>query len=498
MVPDTMPAAVYVGDGKLEVRTLPVPAIGADQALIEVSHCGICGSDLHLVLEQFARPGSVLGHEWAGTVAAVGDAVEGWAVGTPVVADDQHGCGQCRACRRGRPSVCLRRAAPDFLGSHGAYCQFVTTAAPRLLRIPDGLSVRTAALTEPTAIALHAVHLAGVTPEDRVLVTGAGPVGLLILAVLRSAGVTDVTVSEPAAARQRRAQAVGAADVVTPADLAPVPMGRTAEHPYTVAFECSGRAAAAAAALDQLDYAGTLVFVGTGHGVAPREPEPHDRARAHRDRRLQLRRRGVRAGAGPARLGAAARRPAPRTDRRRAERPAPDDATPRAGRTRSEGPRPSGGVPVTNPMSRPVLNHVALSVDPAILDEAGRAEVLDFYGDVFGWTEGDNSGERGNPLILYTGVFAQFIYLLPADPFVVAPPLDHFGLQVDTRAELEAIVVRAKARQACDDRVRIIDIESRQTPGPTHDYTLTSAYVGFLLPLMVELQHLEARERRPS
>ena len=153
---------------------------------------------------------------------------------------------------------------------------------------------------------------------------------------------------------------------------------------------------------------------------------------------------------------------------------------------------------MTDRPRRPTLNHVALSLDPAVLDDAGRAEILDFYGDVFGWTEADNSGESGNPLILYTGVFAQFIYLLPAEPFVVAPALDHFGLQVDTTEELQSIVDRAKARQARDDRVRIIDIKARTTPGPTHDYVLTSAYIGFLLPLMVELQHLEAVERAAS
>lgn len=148
--------------------------------------------------------------------------------------------------------------------------------------------------------------------------------------------------------------------------------------------------------------------------------------------------------------------------------------------------------------ARPQLNHVALSMDPAALDEHGRAEILDFYGDVFGWTEGDNTGESGNPLILYTGVFAQFIYLLPAEPFVVAPALDHFGLQVPSLEELEAIVARAEARQATDSRVRIIGIKARTTPGPTHDYTLTSAYIGFLLPLMVELQHLVRHEARVS
>jgi hypothetical protein len=140
---------------------------------------------------------------------------------------------------------------------------------------------------------------------------------------------------------------------------------------------------------------------------------------------------------------------------------------------------------------RPTLNHVAVSMDPAVLDETGRAEVLAFYGDVFGWTEGDNTGEAGNPLILYTGAFGQFVYLLPADPPLTAPPLDHFGLQVETLAELHAIVERAQAHAARDERVRVIDVHSRTTHGPTLDYTLTSAYIGFLLPLMIELQHLE-------
>jgi len=144
---------------------------------------------------------------------------------------------------------------------------------------------------------------------------------------------------------------------------------------------------------------------------------------------------------------------------------------------------------------RPTLNHVAISMDPAALDDRGRGEILEFYGDVFGWTEGDNTGEEGNPLILYTGAFGQFVYLLPAEPPLTAPPLDHFGLMVDTVDELREIVGRAKVRAANDDRVRVIDEHARITHGPAHDYTLTSAYIGFVLPLMIELQHLE---RRPA
>jgi catechol 2,3-dioxygenase-like lactoylglutathione lyase family enzyme len=147
---------------------------------------------------------------------------------------------------------------------------------------------------------------------------------------------------------------------------------------------------------------------------------------------------------------------------------------------------------------RPRLNHVAISVDPSVLDEEGRATILDFYGDVFGWTEGDNTGESGNPLILYTGAPAQFVYLLPADPFLQAPALDHFGLELASEAELEEVLDRARRYQAGDPRVRVIDTERRITHGPTHDYLLTSAYIGFLLPLMIELQHLQRQEREAS
>lgn len=259
-----MPAAVYVGAGALAVQDLPVPRPGPGDAVVAVSHCGICGTDLHLVLEEYARPGSVLGHEWSGTVAMVGEDVRGWPVGTPVVADPVPGCGECRACRKGRAAVCLRRDPPDHLSFRGAFCQFVVVPADRLLRIPAPLSLRDAALTEPTAIAIHTVGLAGATQTDRVLVTGAGPVGLLTVAVLASEGITDVTVSEPSAARRARALEVGAARAVTPEELPRAPMARTVPEPFTLAFECSGHAGAAESALDQLDYAGTLVFVGTG------------------------------------------------------------------------------------------------------------------------------------------------------------------------------------------------------------------------------------------
>lgn len=138
----------------------------------------------------------------------------------------------------------------------------------------------------------------------------------------------------------------------------------------------------------------------------------------------------------------------------------------------------------------PRLNHVAMTMDPTALDDHGRAEIKDFYGDVFGWFEGDNSGETGNPLIMMTGEVMQFVYLLPGDPALACPTLDHFGLEVSSTGEIDAIVAKAKAWQAKDDRVKIIDVKERASEGPRGHYVLTSAYIGFLLPMMVELQHL--------
>jgi 2-desacetyl-2-hydroxyethyl bacteriochlorophyllide A dehydrogenase len=258
-----MPAAVYVGKGRIAVEQVPCPEPRPGEVLVEISECGICGSDLHMVLERYAKPGAILGHEWAGIVAAAPSG-SGWSPGDRVVGNPAPGCGSCRPCRRGRPSVCLNRAAADFVGYRGAFCQYKTVAADSLIRIPDSLPTRVAALAEPMAITLHALRLSGVGPDDRVLVTGAGPVGLLLVAALRAQGISDITVSEPSAVRRQQVLDVGATRVVTPDLLEQPPLALPVAAPFSVVFECSGHASAVEAGFGQLDYAGTLVIVGTG------------------------------------------------------------------------------------------------------------------------------------------------------------------------------------------------------------------------------------------
>ena len=134
----------------------------------------------------------------------------------------------------------------------------------------------------------------------------------------------------------------------------------------------------------------------------------------------------------------------------------------------------------------PRINHVAISVDADVLDDEGRAALLDFYSEVFGWTEGDNSTEKGSPLIL--------VYLLPAkDEFMVTPGMDHFGMEVSSKEELLEILERVTVYQGKDDRVSVTDVGTMVTQHKGDEHTLTNVYIKFLIPLWIELQHIERR-----
>jgi hypothetical protein len=142
----------------------------------------------------------------------------------------------------------------------------------------------------------------------------------------------------------------------------------------------------------------------------------------------------------------------------------------------------------------PRINHVAISVDAEVLNDQGRASLLDFFSEVFGWTEGDNSTEKGNPLILYTGSMGQFLYLLPAkDEFMVTPNMDHFGMEVSSKEEMMEILERVRSYQGKDGRVRFTEVGAMVTRYNDNEYTLTNVYIWFLIPLWIELQHIERR-----
>ncbi|MGH8977403.1 MAG: zinc-dependent alcohol dehydrogenase [Acidimicrobiia bacterium] len=270
-LPDSMPVAVFQGLRDVRVEDRPRPEVGPNDVLIEVSHCGICGSDLHFLLEWGGRAGAIEGHEYSGTVVAVGDAVTEWTPGVRVVGGPGPRCGTCEYCMAQRPSLCTMRGrvgADEDDGGHdsqGAFARYKVVPAAQLLPIPEHLASKHAALAEPMAVALHGITRAGgARPGTRWLVTGGGPIGFLSVAALRAAGVDDIVVSEPHEARRALCERLGAR-TVHPDDLQVPSMPHDiVDEPFDVVLECSGNNKAMEAALAQLKRAGTLVLVGAG------------------------------------------------------------------------------------------------------------------------------------------------------------------------------------------------------------------------------------------
>jgi L-iditol 2-dehydrogenase len=180
------------GVGNIEVQDVSEPRPGSGQVVIEVNSSGICGTDLHIYLDEFeTHPPVTIGHETAGTIVELGVEVNGWAVGDRVTTETYfYTCGECRSCRQGRRNLCLRRRS---IGSKqdGAFARYLLTPASNLHRVPDELDLESAALTEPLACTIHGVlETAGVRAGDNVAVTGPGPIGLLALQLAKAAGAT--------------------------------------------------------------------------------------------------------------------------------------------------------------------------------------------------------------------------------------------------------------------------------------------------------------------
>jgi hypothetical protein len=141
----------------------------------------------------------------------------------------------------------------------------------------------------------------------------------------------------------------------------------------------------------------------------------------------------------------------------------------------------------------PRFNHVAMSLPAELLDEAGRRDILSFYEGVFGWKEHPSLTEDRRRLVMQVYSYNQFVFLIADDAPMTAPRMDHFGIQVDTMEELDRLLGRCRSYQDKDPRVDIVDKSADVYPG----MTITSFYVRYLLPMMVEVQHFSANEVEP-
>ncbi|MGB4779029.1 NAD(P)-dependent alcohol dehydrogenase [Microbacterium sp.] len=259
-----MTASVLVAPGRIELQSRPIPTPAPDEVLVRVTAVGVCGSDVH-----FYREGHlgdwvvdeplVLGHESGGTIVDVGSAVDRGRIGQRVSIEPQHPSIGSAETLRGDYNLDPHMHFYAVPGTDGAFQEYVTIQSHFAHSIPDTVSDHAAALMEPLSVAIATARKARFTPGTRVLITGAGPVGIATAQVARAYGVSEIIVSDVAAARRETALRFGATAVFDPTTTAPD------ELPEFDAFvDASGAAPAVRSGISTLRRAGRAVLVGMG------------------------------------------------------------------------------------------------------------------------------------------------------------------------------------------------------------------------------------------
>jgi L-iditol 2-dehydrogenase len=256
-------AAVLYGVGDVRIEERPMPQPAPQDVLIRVGSVGVCGSDVHYF--EHGRIGAfvvreplVLGHEASGVVVAIGDGVVKHRVGERVCVEPGVPCRHCEQCRRGRYNLC-----PDvrFLATppvDGAFTEYLVMPQDFVYEVPDSMSMSEAALIEPLSVAIWACRSGDVQPGSRVLVTGAGPIGALVLQVARACGAASVVVTDVDPERLSIARTLGADSVIDARHANVEPLSAD------VLIECSGAPEAIRGGIEAMRPAGRAVLVGMG------------------------------------------------------------------------------------------------------------------------------------------------------------------------------------------------------------------------------------------
>lgn len=264
---------------KLEIVDVPLPAFGPKDLLVRVRACGICGSDIHGYDGSTGRrrPPLIMGHEAAGEIAAIGDAVKGFAVGDRVTFDSTISCGECPACRRGRINLCQNRqvlgVACDEFQRHGAFAEYVVVPHHISYRLPENMPYEHAALIEAVSIAVHAVGRLNVPLGSVGVVVGAGMIGLLVIQALKRAGCTTIIAVDLSDQRLQHAEGLGADILINSTHQNPLQeIARCTDgQGADVVLEVVGCAATVDVAIQAARRGGQVVLVGN---LAPRVEIP--------------------------------------------------------------------------------------------------------------------------------------------------------------------------------------------------------------------------------
>lgn len=264
-IPATMRASVLTSPKTIELQEVAVPEPQPGQVLVRVTAVGVCGSDTH-----FYETGSigdivvqgpiVLGHETAGEIVAVGPGVDSSRVGTRVAVEPQTPCRKCDYCKTGRYHLCRDILFYGAWPVDGSFAEYVIVDDDFAHAVPEEISDEQAALLEPLSVAVHAARRAGVKAGDKVLITGAGPIGVMNVQVAKALGASEVVISDPIEHRRDFALAHGADVVLDPTTNG---LDDYAEY-FDVYIDASGNARAILPAFPAVKRGGTACLVGMG------------------------------------------------------------------------------------------------------------------------------------------------------------------------------------------------------------------------------------------
>ena len=266
-----MKAALITGAGQLEVREFPEPTPAPGGVVVDIAYCGVCATDVGAYVSGRPYPPAVCGHEWTGTVTAVGAEVSSVGEGDRVVVGVPAACATCGACRTGHAAHCttvqaVARGRDPDAPPHGGFAPRLSVAEHRVVPAHPDLDDATLAQVEPVTVAVHAVHRSAMAPGAVAVVLGAGSLGLTTAQCASALGAGRVVVVEPSAERRAVAVDLGVHLAVTPEAAADAVAEQTGGVGADVVFECSGAPAALGAAADLLRPGGTLCLVGLAAG----------------------------------------------------------------------------------------------------------------------------------------------------------------------------------------------------------------------------------------
>ncbi|RPE77840.1 MULTISPECIES: alcohol dehydrogenase catalytic domain-containing protein [unclassified Frondihabitans] len=265
-----MRAVVLDGRGSIEITELPDPVAGEGEIVIAPEAVGICGTDIHLASGDYPTGTFpvVPGHEFAGKVVSVGGGVTDFAIGDRVCVDPNVNCGHCEQCLAGATNLC-ENLVPIGVTSNGACAELVAVPTKVAYHLPDGVDWATGALIEPLACVLHAFGRVAPVKDQRVLIYGAGSIGLLAIAYAKANGASSIDVIEPSPVRRQAALEFGA-------DSAVEPGARSTTKDIDLVVEASGHPSAPADALTRLANRGTLLQMGVVSPTAHIDLYPYD------------------------------------------------------------------------------------------------------------------------------------------------------------------------------------------------------------------------------